>query len=181
MNPILIEFYFYKTLPIFPIYKWDYDKFQKVYRNESFDTDFENEVFNFFKRPLSNFYSETKTGAFFIPNAMELNENEVAFHAEFDNILFFYLYKSIRSYLEKFYETLETNFSEYIDNENYRIPVYFYNERYTYFREIPSVYEVFKFIIETRTNIIEKHDNNILININLLKSFEEKFREYSFA
>lgn len=182
MNPILIEFYFYKTLPIYPSYRWNYEKYQKVYKIESFDIDFQNPVFNTFKRPLHNFYKQTLTGDFFASNAMEFNGDEVSFHAEFDNTLFFYLYGSIKNSLESFYETLETNFKEYKDsNENYRVPVYFYNERYTYLKQIPSIFEVFKFFIETRTNTIDRIDDDIFINISLMKSFEEEFEKYNFT
>lgn len=182
MNPILIEFYFYKTVPIFPIYRWNYEKYQKVYKTESFDTDFQNEVFNIFKRPLHIFYKESMNGDFFASNAMELNGDEVSFHAEFDNTLFFYLYGSIRLFLNSFYETLETNFKKFKDDKgNYKIPIHFYSERYNYLKQIPSIFEVFKFFIEARTNTIEGIDDEIFINVARMKGFEQQFKKYSFA
>lgn len=182
MNPILIEFYFYKTLPIFPTYKWNYEKYHKVYNKDAFDADFQNMVFNIFKRPLYNFYKESMNGDFFASSAMELNGDDVSFHAEFDNTLFFYLYGSIRASLNSFFETLETNFKDYKDsNGNYRIPIYFYNEHYTYLKQIPSIFEVFKFFIETRTNTIERINDDVFINVDQMKSFEEQYRKYNFA
>ncbi|GAE65407.1 hypothetical protein H3Z85_04430 [Chryseobacterium indologenes] len=181
MNPILIEFYFDKTLPIFPVYRWNYEKYQKIYSIESFDINFENEVFNVFKRPLQYFYKESIPGDFFASNVLEVNESELAFHAEFDNVLFFYLYSSIRTYLESFYEIIEANFSEYRnDIGNYRVPIYFYNDRYTYIKQNHSIFQVFKFLIETRTNTIERIDDDMFINIFQIKNFEEQFKKYNF-
>ena len=181
MNPVLAEFYFYKTIPIFPSYKWNYDKYQKVYHEQSFDTDFTNSVFNIFKKPISNFYNEEKNGIFFDSNAMEINGDEISFHAEFDNILFFYLYNSIRSHLTEFYNALKKYFEAYENEKGYKIPLYYYNERFAYLKGIPNIFEVFKFLIETRTNTIERHDDDLVINIKRIKSFEKEFDNYKFS
>lgn len=180
MNPLLIEFYFYKTLPIFPAYQWDYENYQKIYNKESFNTDFNNPVFNNFRRPLSFFFRESTDSDFYNSMAMEFHGDKVKFHAEFDNVLFFYLYGSIRSYLSDFYDSLEENFGEYKTEKGYFIPFYFYQERYTYLKLNPNIFEVFKFLIETRTNFANREDDYIILNVDLVKSYETEFAKYRF-
>lgn len=181
MNPILIEFYFYKTLPIFPSYQWDYENYQKIYNVESFDTDFDNPVFNTFRRPFSFFFSESTDSDFYNSMAMELQDDKVKFHVEFDNVLFFYLYGSVRSYLSDFYDSLEENFGDYKTETGYKIPVYFYNERFTYLKLNPTIFEVFKFLIQTRTNFINREDDDIILNVDLVKSYEKEYAKYRFV
>ena len=181
MNPILIEFYFYKTIPIFPTYVWNYEKYQKIYNIDSFAINFEDTVFNIFRRPHFKFYKEEKNADFFSSSLMELNGDKVAFHAEFDNVLFFYLYGSIKTNLSNFYEVLEEQFKEFASGNGYKIPAEFYNQKYFYLKQIPSIFEVFKFFLETRTNTIERNNDDILINTHRMKSFENEYQKYNFA
>ncbi|WP_177175241.1 hypothetical protein [Chryseobacterium taichungense] len=62
----------------------------------------------------------------------------------------------------------------------YHIPIEFYRERYIYLKLNPTIFEVFKFLIETRSNFSKQQREYVILNIDLLRSYDLEFAKYKF-
>lgn len=180
MNEILLELYNRKNYPTYPNFTWNFEKFHKEYPKSYLGIDYYSPIFNVFKRPIYLFYKDITPNSFYNSNVMDVETDKVSFHAEFDNLLFFYLFRYIKIQLPDFYIKLNENFSEYKTDIGYRIPLSHYRPQYTRLCQNPTIRDIFKFFTETNCDVVYRDNDDVVINLQKVHILEEDFNKYNF-